>query len=135
MPQTILSIPPDFHPSKPLLFDKPDCKCHAVQIVRHVPLLQLEVIHGTHTDDNKTHQAQIIGGIFSNVENSQIVVQLDDKQAKEAYAEVLTKAIRNGKILVATDKVTNPVPVIEALDDRIGGDLQEFFTGERTVDQ
>lgn len=113
MPQAILSLPPDSQPPKRLLFDKTDSRCHTIQIVRHVPLPQLEAIHGTRADDNKIHEAQIIGGIFLNAENIQAVVQLDDKQAKEAYTEALSKAIRSGNILVAMDNVTNPGPVIE----------------------
>jgi hypothetical protein len=113
MPQAILSLPPDSQPSKRVLFDKTDSRCHAIQIVRHVPLPQLEAIRETQADDNKIHEAEIIGGIFLNPENIQVVVQLDDKQAREAYTEALSKAISSGNILVAMDDVINPGPVIE----------------------
>jgi hypothetical protein len=113
MPQAILSLPPDSQPPKRLLFNKTDSRCHAIQVVRHVPLPQLEAIHRTQADDNKIHEAQIIGGIFLDPENVQVVVQLDDNQAREAYTEALSKAIRSGNILVAMDNVTNPGPVIE----------------------
>ena len=96
---------------------------------------------------NKTDNRQIIGGMFSSRENSekavnalrglgipdediQVVVTLNDKQAKEAYTDALVgrgiaesqalyydKAIRNGKILVAVHNVTDPAPVIEVFDD------------------
>lgn len=113
MPQAILSLPPDSQPSKRLLFDKTDSRCHTIQVVRHVTLPQLEAIRETQADDNKIHEAEIIGGIFLNPENIQVVVQLDDKQAREAYTEALSKAIRSGNILVAMDDVTNPSPIIE----------------------
>jgi hypothetical protein len=90
---------------------------------------------------------QIIGGVFSNRENAdkaieafrnegipdqniQVVVQLTNKQADEAYTEALVgrgftesqalfydNAIRNGKILVAVHNVIDPAPVIEIFDD------------------
>jgi len=90
---------------------------------------------------------QIIGGVFSNRKNAdkaledlrdlgipeqdiQVVVTLDDKQAKDAYTDALVgrgvaesqalfydKAVRSGKILVAVHNVTDPAPVIEVFDD------------------
>ena len=95
---------------------------------------------------NKTHQGQIIGGIFSNRENAdkavkafedlnicseniQVVVQLDEKQAKDACTDMLSdrgfsesqaryhdKIIREGKILVAVHEVTDPAPIIDIFD-------------------
>jgi hypothetical protein len=89
---------------------------------------------------------QIIGGTFSNRTNAdkaiqalrevgvpeseiQVVVQLTEKQAEQAYADTLTgrgisesqaafydKAIREGKVLVAVHNVVTPAPVIEILD-------------------
>jgi hypothetical protein len=90
---------------------------------------------------------QIIGGVFSSRENAdkaieafrnqgipeqniQVVVQLTNKQADEAYSDALVgrgfsesqalfydKAIRSGKILVAVHNVTDPAAVIEIFDD------------------
>jgi hypothetical protein len=95
----------------------------------------------------KVDDRQIIGGVFSNRENAdkavqdllelgvlqqdiQVVVMLDEKQAKDAYKDALVgrgvaesqalyydNAVRNGKILVAVHNVTDPAPVIEAFDD------------------
>ncbi len=95
---------------------------------------------------NKTYEGQIIGGTFSNRENAdkavrafedlgispeniQVVIQLNDKQAKDAYTDSLVgrgfsesqalyydKAIREGKILVAVHEVTDPAPVIDIFD-------------------
>ncbi len=96
---------------------------------------------------SKIDNRQIIGGVFSNRENAdeavdallesgiseqniQVVVTLNDKQAKEAYTDALVgrgfaesqalfydKAIRNGKILVAVHNVTDPATVIDIFDD------------------
>lgn len=96
---------------------------------------------------SKTDNRQIIGGVFSNRNNAdkavealeelgipeqdiQVVVMLNDKQAKNAYSDALVgrgvaesqalfydKAIRSGKILVAVHNVTDPAPVIEVFDD------------------
>ncbi len=95
---------------------------------------------------SKTDNRQIIGGLFSDRNNAdkavqafrdlgipeqdiQIVVMLNEKQAKEAYTDALVgrgvaesqalfyeKAVRQGKILVAIHDVTDPVPVIEVFD-------------------
>jgi hypothetical protein len=95
----------------------------------------------------KTENTQIIGGVFAQRENAdkavqalrdlgipdqniQVVVMLDDKQAKDAYRNALVgrgvsesqalyydEAIRKGKILVAVHNVTDPAPVIEVFDD------------------
>jgi hypothetical protein len=95
----------------------------------------------------KTDTTQIIGGVFSERQNAdkavqalrelgipdeniQVVVMLDDKEAKDAYRNALVgrgvsesqalyydQAIRNGKILVAVHNVTDPAPVIEVFDD------------------
>lgn len=95
----------------------------------------------------KTAEGQkIIGGTFSNRENAdkavsafrelgvpdqniQVVVQLNDKQAKEVYSDILTergfaesqaayydKAIRGGKTLVVIYGVNDPAPVIDIFD-------------------
>jgi hypothetical protein len=95
---------------------------------------------------NKTHQGQIIGGIFSNRENAdkavkaledldicseniQVIIQLDEKQAKDACSDMLSdrgfsesqaryhdKVVREGKILVAVHEVTDPAPIIDIFD-------------------
>jgi len=89
---------------------------------------------------------QIIGGTFSNRENAekaiaafrqlgipeqnlQVVVQLSDKEAENAYSDSLVgrgvaqsqasyydKAVREGKTLVAVHNVLNPAPVIDIFD-------------------
>jgi hypothetical protein len=96
---------------------------------------------------SKTDDRQIIGGLFSDRENAdkavqafrelgvpddniQVVVVLNDNQAKEAYTDALVgrgvsesqalfydKAIREGKILVAVHNVTDAAPIIEVFDD------------------
>jgi hypothetical protein len=95
---------------------------------------------------SNNNNSQIIGGTFSNRENAdkavqafrelgipeqniQVVVQLNDRQANEAYTDALVgrgvsesqalfydKAIREGKILVAVHNVIQPTPVIEVFD-------------------
>jgi hypothetical protein len=95
---------------------------------------------------NKTLEGQIIGGTFSNRENAEkavqalkdlgvsvidieVIVQLDDKQSKQVFADILSergfsgsqaryydKAIREGKVLVAVYNVTDPAPVIDVFD-------------------
>jgi hypothetical protein len=90
---------------------------------------------------------QIIGGMFSKKENAdnavdalrelgvpesnlQILVVLDNVQNKnassdglvesgfaESQAQFYSKALRDGKILVAVHNVTDPAPVIEVFDD------------------
>ncbi len=95
---------------------------------------------------SKNNTTQIIGGTFSNRENAdraiqafrelgipeqnlQVVVQLDEKQADEAYTDALRgrgvsesqavfydKAIREGKTLVAVHNVIDPKPVIDVFD-------------------
>jgi hypothetical protein len=96
---------------------------------------------------SKTDDRQIIGGLFSDQKNAdkavqafrelgipddniQVVVVLNDKQAKEAYTDALVgrgvsesqalfydKAIREGKILVAVHNVTDPAAIVEVFDD------------------
>ncbi len=96
---------------------------------------------------SKLDNRQIIGGVFSDrkdadkavqalreagvaEENIQVVVTLDDKEAKEAYTDSLVergaaesqalyyqKAIENGKVLVAVHNVTDAAKVIEIFDD------------------
>jgi hypothetical protein len=93
------------------------------------------------------NNAQIIGGAFSSQENAdraieafreagvpeeniQVVVQLTDGQANDAYSDALVgrgfaesqalfydKAIKSGKILVAIHNVTDPAAIIEIFDD------------------
>jgi hypothetical protein len=95
---------------------------------------------------DKTVDGQIIGGTFSNHENAdkaveallemgvsqnaiQTFVQLNDKQADEVFTDILTdrgfadsqarfydKAIREGKILVVVNNVTDPAAVIDVFD-------------------
>jgi hypothetical protein len=82
---------------------------------------------------SKTYEVQIVGGIFSTRENDdktieslhdldiprqniQVVVKIDSKQAKEAYADAVVRAIRNGNILVAVHNVTHPTSIIELAD-------------------
>ena len=96
---------------------------------------------------SKTDNRQIIGGVFANRENAdkaidalrelgvltqdiQVVVMLNDEQAKEAFTDALVgrgfaesqalfydKAIRKGKILVAVHNVTAAASIIEVFDD------------------
>ncbi len=95
---------------------------------------------------DKTLQGQIIGGTFSNHENAdkavdaflkmgippndiQVIVQLNDEQTEDVYADILTergfadsqahfydKAIREGKTLVVVYDVKNPSAVIDIFD-------------------
>ncbi len=95
---------------------------------------------------SKNSNTQIIGGTFSDRENAdkaleafrelgipdqnlQVVVQLDDRQAAQAYTDALVgrgvsesqalfydQAVRQGKILVAVHNVVSPSPVIEVFD-------------------
>jgi hypothetical protein len=95
---------------------------------------------------DKTYEGQIIGGIFANEANAEkaveafeeigissddieIIVQLEGKQAKEVYIDILSdrgfsesqalyydKVIREGKVLVVVSEVTDPVPVIDVFD-------------------
>jgi len=94
----------------------------------------------------KTSEGQIIGGTFSNRGNAdkaveafqelgvspsdiQVVIQFNEKQAKDAYTDILSdrgfsesqaryydKAIREGKILVVVYNVTDPADVIDVFD-------------------
>src|SRR5476649_1413816 len=94
----------------------------------------------------KTCEGQIIGGTFSNRENAdkavkafqdlgvspldiQVVVQLNENQAKDVYTDILSdrgfadsqaryydKVIREGRVLVAVDKVTDPAAIIDIFD-------------------
>ena len=81
-----------------------------------------------------TFEAEILGGIFSHCRNAdkakesdpdvdvpgqdmQVIFHLNDKEAREAYTEALTKAIRSGNILVLVDNTFNTIPVIQAVDD------------------
>lgn len=96
---------------------------------------------------SKTDDRQIVGGIFSDRNNAdeailalhelgvpeqdiQVVVMINDRQAKGALEDALvgrgaaesqalfcSKAVRQGKILVAVHNVTDPAPVIEIFDD------------------
>lgn len=95
---------------------------------------------------DRTSRGQIIGGAFSSRENAdkavnalgelgisstdiQVVVQLSEKQAKQAFTDILKErgfaesqarfyddAIRKGKVLVAVYDVIDPVPVIDIFD-------------------
>jgi hypothetical protein len=95
---------------------------------------------------DKTATGQIIGGTFSDRENAdkavdalqelgispadiQVVVQLNEKQAKQAFTDILRErgfadsqasfydeAIRKGKVLVAVYDVVDPAPVIDVFD-------------------
>jgi hypothetical protein len=95
---------------------------------------------------SKKDNRQIIAGLFSNRNNAekaieafrdlgvlereiQVVVMLQDKQAKEAFTDALVgrgiaesqalfydRAVREGKILVAVHEVTDPAPIIEVFD-------------------
>ena len=94
----------------------------------------------------RTNEGQIIGGTFSKRENAdkaiealqelgispsdiEVIVQLNEKQTKQAYTDVLSdrgfadsqanyydKAIREGKTLVAVYGVTDAKPVIDVFD-------------------
>ena len=74
MPQTNESLEPDTDPTTRGLLLNPG-RCHAVQIVRHVSLPQLEALHGPPTGNVETQEGQIIGEKLSNQEN-------DDKAIK-----------------------------------------------------
>jgi hypothetical protein len=95
---------------------------------------------------------QIIGGTFSSRENAdkalqafrelgipeenlQVVVQLTDREAENAYTDALTgrgiaqsqaifydRAVRQGKTLVVVHNVINPKPVIDVFD-RFGAEF------------
>jgi hypothetical protein len=95
---------------------------------------------------SSTNNLQIIGGAFSQRENAdkaieafrklgvpeqnmQVVVQLNDQQADQAYSDALMaggvaesqavfydEAIRKGKTLVVIHNVINPAPVIDVFD-------------------
>jgi hypothetical protein len=95
---------------------------------------------------SKIEDRQIIGGVFSNRNNAnkavealldlgvpeqdiQVVVMLNDKQAKEAFTDALVergvaesqalfyeRAVREGKLLVAVHNVTEPADIIEVFD-------------------
>jgi hypothetical protein len=99
------------------------------------------------TINKNTNQSQIIAGTFSNKDNAdkavqafrergvpdsniQVVVQLTENQAAEAYRDALVgrgftesqalfydKAVQNGKVLVAVHNVTDPAEIIEIFDD------------------
>jgi len=111
---------------------------------------------------SKTEDRQIIAGVFSkredaeqaiaaflnlgiNDQNIQVVVQLDEKQAEQAYtdamvgrgfaesqAEFYDRAIREGKTLVAVHNVIEPKPVIDVFD-QYGSDFNP--NGTRNVRQ
>jgi len=96
---------------------------------------------------SKTDTTQIIGGVFANRanadnavqelgelgvpdENIQVVVMLQDDQARQGYTDAMVgrgiaesqalfydKAIRSGKILVAVHNVTDAAKIIEVFDD------------------
>jgi hypothetical protein len=95
---------------------------------------------------NITSEGQIIGGTFSTRENAdkavkafqdlgysnadiQVLVQLNEKQADDAYTDMLSdrgfsefqaryydKVVREGKVLVAVYEVTDPSPIIDIFD-------------------
>jgi hypothetical protein len=94
----------------------------------------------------KTIEGQIIGGTFTNRENAdkavqalqdlgissldiEVVVQLNEKQAKQVFTDILSdrgfsesqaryydKAIHEGKILVVVYGITDPAPIIDVFD-------------------
>ena len=94
----------------------------------------------------KTYEGQIIGGIFANEDDAEkaveafdemdispddieVIVQLEGKQAKEVYIDILSdrgfsesqalyydKVIREGKVLVVVSEVADPDPVINIFD-------------------
>jgi len=95
---------------------------------------------------DKTFQGQIIGGIFSKQENAdkavqafeemdispeniQVVIKLNDDEAKDSYTSMLVgrgfsepqalyynKVIREGKVLIAVYEVTDPAAIIDVFD-------------------
>jgi hypothetical protein len=111
---------------------------------------------------SKTDNFQIIAGSFSNREdadraiaafrdlgvpdqNIQVVVQLDETQAKDVYTDAMVgrgfaesqaafydKAIREGRTLVAVHNVTDAKPVIDVFD-KFGSDFNP--NGTRNVRQ
>jgi hypothetical protein len=94
----------------------------------------------------KTSEGQIIGGTFSNHDNAdkavkafqglgiapsniQVLVQLNEIQAKDVYTDILSdrgfsesqaryydKVVSEGNILVAVYEVTDPAPIIDIFD-------------------
>jgi hypothetical protein len=95
---------------------------------------------------NKTFHGQIIGGIFSSRENAdhavkafedldvspkdiQVLIQLEEEKIKDPSRDILSdrgfsesqaryydKVLREGKILVTVDEVTDPAPIIDIFD-------------------
>jgi hypothetical protein len=95
---------------------------------------------------DKTHEDQIIGGIFANEENAEkaveafeemdissddieVIVQLEGDQTEEVYTDLLSDRgfsesqaayygyeIRDGKVLVVVSEVIEPAPVIDIFD-------------------
>jgi hypothetical protein len=74
MPEKTESLPPDTDPTTRGLLNYAG-RCHAVQIVRHVPLPQLEALHEMHTDNGETQEGQIIGEKLSNHENDDKAIE------------------------------------------------------------
>ena len=72
MPQTIVSLPPDSHLPKSFLLDKPvshrGSRFHAVQMIRHVPLLLLDELRGTRRIVEYTHGTQPEGVIYQSIQ-------------------------------------------------------------------
>jgi hypothetical protein len=95
---------------------------------------------------DKTFHGQIVGGTFSSRENAakavnaiqclgvfpsdiQVLAQLSQNQTTDVYTDILSESgfaesqaryygnvVREGKILVAVDKVTDAAPIIHILD-------------------
>jgi len=63
-----------------------------------------------HTDDPAVHQ------LPHAQQDIQVIFHIDDKVAKDAYTEALSRAICSGNILTAGSTGTHRRPVIEAVD-------------------
>lgn len=76
MPENTDPLPPDTDPTTRGLLINPG-RCHAVQVVRHVPLPQLEALHGMQTDKGETQEDEVIGAKISNHENDDQSIEAD----------------------------------------------------------
>jgi hypothetical protein len=95
-----------------------------------------QIIGATFTRREKADEAvQAFRDLGIPEQNLQVVIQLTDRQAKDAYTDALTgrgiaqsqaifydRAVREGKTLVVVHEVTDPKPVIDVFD-RFGAEF------------
>jgi hypothetical protein len=95
-----------------------------------------QIIGGTFTRREQADQAlQALRDLGITEENLQVVIQLNDRQAREAYTDALAgrgiaqsqaifydRAVRQGKTLVVVHNVLTPQPVIDVFD-RFGAEF------------